>query len=299
MTITWPSGGTSVLTTLTDANGHYEFGNLLLDEDYDGVGAGEPTYVVTFETPSGYLPTLSDQGGNDNQDSDGADETVTLVEGQNVANVDSGFKQVVFIGDRVWSDYDGDGVQDANEPGLAGVVVELDNGACTVGANCPTRTTDANGNYGFNDLPLGTYTVIVRTATLPTGMNQTGDPDTTFDHRHTVVANTPGVYDAVDFGYHGTASIGDYVWSDLNGNGAQDAGESGIGGVTVWVDLDNDGVQDPTEPSDVTDANGAYYIGGLLGPVRLRCARRVLPSLARRLPTISMALAQPTEPVSR
>jgi uncharacterized repeat protein (TIGR01451 family) len=263
LTITWPNGSSTTVTTVTDANGNYSFGNLLLDEDFDGAGAGEPTFVVTFETPTGYVPTLADQGGNDDLDSDGATETVTLTEGQNVTNVDSGFRQVVYIGDRVWSDYDGDGVQDANEPGLPGVVVELDNGACTVGVDCPTRTTDANGNYAFDDLPLGTYTVIVRTATLPAGMNQTGDPDATFDHQHTVVASSPGVYDTVDFGYQGTASLGDYVWNDLDGDGVQDAGESGIGGVTVWVDLDNDGVQDPTEPSAVTDANGAYLIEGL------------------------------------
>ena len=67
----------------------------------------------------------------------------------------------------------------------------------------------------------------------------------------------------MDFGYQGTGSISDFVWNDIDGDGVQDAGEGGIGGVTVWVDLDNDGVQDPTEPSDVTDANGLYYIGGL------------------------------------
>jgi uncharacterized repeat protein (TIGR01451 family) len=277
LTITWPNGSSTTVTTVTDANGNYRFGNLLLDEDFNGIGAGQPSFVVTFETPGGYTPTLSNQGGNDDIDSDGASVTATPVQGQAITNIDSGFKQVVFIGDRIWYDYDGDGVQDANEPGLPGVVVELDNGACTVGVDCPTRTTDANGNYAFDDLPLGTYTVIVRTATLPAGMNQTGDPDATFDHQHTVVASSPGVYDTVDFGYQGTASLGDYVWNDMDGDGTQDAGESGIGGVTVWVDLDNDGIQDPTEPSDVTDANGAYLIEGLTaGTFTVRTAGSVL-----------------------
>ncbi len=66
----------------------------------------------------------------------------------------------------------------------------------------------------------------------------------------------------VDFGITG-GSISNYVWNDQNGDGVQDATESGIAGVTVWVDLNNDGVQDPGEPGDVTDANGGYYIGGL------------------------------------
>ncbi len=39
----------------------------------------------------------------------------------------------------------------------------------------------------------------------------------------------------VDFGYRGTGSVGDRVWNDTNGNGVQDAGETGINGVTVQL----------------------------------------------------------------
>jgi uncharacterized repeat protein (TIGR01451 family) len=92
---------------------------------------------------------------------------------------------------------------------------------------------------------------------------QTGDPDATLDGQHTLNATAPGVYLDVDFGYQGTGSISDFVWNDLDGDGVQDAGEGGIGGVTVWVDLNNDGVQDATEPSAITDANGQYLISGL------------------------------------
>ncbi len=39
-----------------------------------------------------------------------------------------------------------------------------------------------------------------------------------------------------DFGYYDTpASIGNFVWDDLNGNGIQDAGEPGIDGVEVTL----------------------------------------------------------------
>ena len=51
------------------------------------------------------------------------------------------------IGNFVWSDLDGDGVQDAGEPALANVdVILYDAGFNQVG----TTTTDANGNYIFN-----------------------------------------------------------------------------------------------------------------------------------------------------
>jgi len=39
----------------------------------------------------------------------------------------------------------------------------------------------------------------------------------------------------VDFGYRGMASIGDRLWLDANGNGVQDAGETGVNGATVQL----------------------------------------------------------------
>ncbi len=54
----------------------------------------------------------------------------------------------VEIGNLVWNDTDGDGVQDANEPGISGVQVELyDPVAMSVVA---TATTDGSGNYIFS-----------------------------------------------------------------------------------------------------------------------------------------------------
>ena len=51
------------------------------------------------------------------------------------------------------------------------------------------------------------------------------------------------------------SNFGDFVWEDANGNGRQDANESGINGVTVnlFTDFDNDGVPDfPDFPSCTT-----------------------------------------------
>jgi uncharacterized repeat protein (TIGR01451 family) len=62
------------------------------------------------------------------------------------------------IGDYVWFDESGDGIQDAGEGGLSGVVITLTN---SVGLEV-TTTTDANGYYIFEDLSLGlTYTATV------------------------------------------------------------------------------------------------------------------------------------------
>ena len=51
-----------------------------------------------------------------------------------------------------------------------------------------TTTTDANGAYGFNNLPAGAYTVVV---TAPANYAQTCDPDWTKDSK-TAVTLTSG-----------------------------------------------------------------------------------------------------------
>ncbi len=261
LTINWPDGSTTVLTTLTDASGYYTFGNLLLDEDFDGSGAGEPTFSLTFTPPATYTPVTAD-AGDDALDSDGSTNVpATITQGAYNDTLDSGFKQVVMIGDRLWLDLDGDGQQDAGEPGISGVDIFIDlNDNGVYDAGDLLDTTDANGNYSFDDLPIGVYRVIVNAATLPGGLIQTGDPDSSFDHEHTLTANLPGTYDGVDFGYQGTGSIGDFVWNDLNGDGVQDAGEGGIGGVTVSL---YDAIGINLLATTTTDANGNYSFEGL------------------------------------
>jgi hypothetical protein len=56
------------------------------------------------------------------------------------------------IGNRVWVDTDRDGIQDAGEAGLSGVVLELYQGTTLVA----TTTTDASGNYKFTNLVANT-----------------------------------------------------------------------------------------------------------------------------------------------
>jgi hypothetical protein len=60
------------------------------------------------------------------------------------------------VGDKVWDDADGDGVQDAGEAGLGGVTVRLlDSGNAVLG----TTTTAADGTYQFPDLSAGSFRV--------------------------------------------------------------------------------------------------------------------------------------------
>ncbi len=60
------------------------------------------------------------------------------------------------IGDFVWEDLDDDGIQEAGEPGIPGVAVDLLNG---IGDVIASTVTDANGNYGFEITDPGSYSV--------------------------------------------------------------------------------------------------------------------------------------------
>lgn len=62
------------------------------------------------------------------------------------------------LGDFVWNDLNQNGIQDADEPGIPGVTVQLKDCSGNVLA---TTTTDANGLYLFDNLPAGCYIVAV------------------------------------------------------------------------------------------------------------------------------------------
>ncbi|MCB0183876.1 MAG: hypothetical protein KDE31_06410, partial [Caldilineaceae bacterium] len=71
------------------------------------------------------------------------------------------------IGNRVWDDLDGDGEQDAGEPGMGGLTITL------VGADgtSTTTNTDADGAYYFGDLTP--YTAYTLTMSGPAGYSLT------------------------------------------------------------------------------------------------------------------------------
>jgi hypothetical protein len=56
--------------------------------------------------------------------------------------------------------FQADGVMDSDEPGLAGIVITLSQGACP-GTELTTTVTDDNGEYSFPELTAGTYCVAV------------------------------------------------------------------------------------------------------------------------------------------
>ncbi|MCI5122764.1 MAG: hypothetical protein D3908_16565, partial [Candidatus Electrothrix sp. AUS4] len=177
------------------------------------------------------------------------------------------------IGDTILLDSDGDGVTD--EP-IVGAVVELQNKYCNAGVDCPTAVTDADGHYLFTGVGTGEYTVVVKEfpPTYTDTYNILYDPDATADGKTTINITEPGTVrlDA-DFWYTtavtplATGTIGDRIWNDADGDGVQDMGESGIGGVKVALKYSNgDPVYeaDGTTPVTVTtDPDGSYMFTGV------------------------------------
>lgn len=89
------------------------------------------------------------------------------------------------VGDKVWQDTNGNGVQDAGELGVSGVAVTLKQGATTVA----TTTTDASGLYSFTNVVPGTYTVVFQ---KPSGSSFTAPSqggDATLDSKVTDAAS--------------------------------------------------------------------------------------------------------------
>src|SRR5262249_15074913 len=139
-----------------------------------------------------------------------------------------GFRGAGSIGDLVWHDLDGDGAQDANEPGLPAVAVRLTwlgfDGATGGGDDVVfTTTTDAGGHYSFANLPAGNFRVDVLAATLPDNAAATYDLEGGGDGSALRALAAGETATDVDFGYRGDATIGDRVWYDVDGDGVLDA----------------------------------------------------------------------------
>jgi hypothetical protein len=252
--------GNVIATTTTSGNGNYTFTHL-----------APGTYTVSVDEttlPAGLVPSSDLDGiGTPN------DATFPLAASANRTDVDFGYKGTASIGDRVWYDLNGNGVQDGNETGLNGVTVKLLDSSNNVLA---TKTTSGSGNYSFNELPAGTYKVTVDLATLPAGTVQTFDADGVATANTTSVTLAAGTARTeIDFGYRGTSSLGDRVWSDANANGAQDTGETGINGVTVQL-YDSAGNLLATK---TTSGDGNYSFTNLLaGQYRVQIVAGTLPA---------------------
>ncbi len=270
------ANGNVVATTTTTGNGKYSFGNL-----------APGNYSVMFNgLPAGFIYTLRDQGANETLDSDvdpsnGKTAQVMLMSGQSYLDLDAGAypridlsvtKTVSPAGPYVTGQAITYAVTVSNAVGFAqatGVTVSdvLPSGVSFTGA------TPSQGSF---DNATGTWTV----GTLASGASATLQIATTVTATTGAITNCAQVQTANEFDVDSTpgngtangeddaacvtinivtASLGDFVWVDLNGNGCQDAGEPGLPNVTVTLFRGN-GTQ---VAQTTTGADGKYLFSNL------------------------------------
>lgn len=250
--------GNLVASTVTDANGYYEF-----------TGLAKGMYSVVEHQPKEYLDWYDQAGTIDgkvvgvavNPNGD-VIKQISLGYGEHSVDNDFGEVPPSSISGRVHADRDGDCDYEPEEGDilLAGVKIELLDAQGNVLA---TTYTDAKGEYKFDNLLPGQYQI---RETQPAGYLQGGVDAGSLggvEGKDLISEIVVGVgQDGVryDFCERFPASIDGWVWLDLDRGCDWDSGEPAIAGVQITLYDANGNVVATT----FTDASGYYKFSGLV-----------------------------------
>lgn len=237
--------GNPLATAVTDANGDYRFGDLLAGNYTVTEQAAQP--VVGGVTTLNGTTLAGNIGGTPTGTATPVATVPSEVSGivlpAGQASVQNNFGETlgVSVSGRVFFDANNDGAQlGVGETGIPGVTIDL-TGTDDTGASVSlSTTTDANGDFSFESLRPGTYTVTEPTQPTGTSNGQTvaGNVGGTPSGTATPITTVPSVISAIDLTTPGIASV-DNLFGEIPLN-------SSITG-RVWTDVDNDGVIDPSE----------------------------------------------------
>ena len=194
------------------------------------------------------------------------------------ATVTMPFQGEMIVGDTVWMDDNGNGVQDPDEKGVEGVKVTLydENGTIV-----DTATTDADGHYQFTVKQPGKYHIGFDDKYYYVKPGQGGD-DAKDSNVDLETFGSPRTADfdldwgdvdmTIDAGITPTAHIGDYFWIDKDKDGIQDPDEKPVPGATVELfDAQGNPVADVHGNHSVTtDANGKYGFDVIPGEYQVK-----------------------------
>ena len=261
------------ITTKTDADGKYTFTRLPLGSYKVEVVPGEAKVDGTDVNLADYKQTYG-YGSSTSRSQVGQGKLVTpapieLTAGApNATKIDFAFVKPVSLGNFVWFDANKDGIQDADEVGVAGVTVTLDGQLdmdVVVDADgnlVKPLTTDANGKYVFTNLLPSSYGV---TFTIPDGYSETvskagDDRAVDSDGWQTWTILKQGQDDmTIDLGLIADGTIGDTLFWDVDNNGGSEpsGADKPLAGVTVKLTYTTPAGVEKTLTT-VTDENGKY-----------------------------------------
>ena len=253
--------GPVLASTVTDGAGNYSF---------SGAAAGL-TYTVCETQPAGYLNGSENPGTNGSSNAANAITLINLPAGGSTGNHFGEIASNSVISGRVWLDVNNNGVIDPAESGIAGVRVDLVGTDIAGNAVSRSTVTDASGNYQFDALAPGSYSVREplqpagtlggRTLAGPLGGSATA-VGTATSAINGIVLGLSQTATANNFGEIPPALVAGRVWADNNNNGLIEPAESGLAGVAVTL-AGTDDTGAAVSLSTTTAADGSYSFAAL------------------------------------
>jgi len=156
---------------------------------------------------------------------------------------------------KVAEDLNGNGVLDANDPGLVNWAAQLLDAEGVVLQTTLTQA-DPAGSFSFNDLPAGNYQVRL---IVPSTWVQTTPAFPAYAYS---LAEGQEILTA-DFGTGQYCTLGGRKFNDADGDGVLDDGEAGINGQTIEL-YDDQGQLVATQVTANSAVDGAYRFTDLL-----------------------------------
>ena len=215
--------GNLVSTATTVGDGTYVFA---------GVAAG--SYAVEETDPAGFASTTPN-------------EVAISLATEGAASANFGDQPAGTISGTVFNDTNGDGIQSPGEAGIGGATLRLFNSQHELAGQ---EATAGGGTYVFTGVEAGFYSVVES--------DPAGFVSTTSDVVAIMVTQDHAA--TANFGDQHTGTVSGRAFNDVDGDGSQDAGEAGIGGVTIRLE-DSEGVQIGMK---LTAGDGTYVFTAVL-----------------------------------